>query len=98
MKVKGQLQVPATLNLQTAPTASNEWVSHPGWNTRVLCQPTHISVTIETELWRLNKDCRPVSGNSDSLWTNVDERDLTTLQTLSLTWHRREVPHRVIIE
>jgi hypothetical protein len=79
MKVKDRLQVPATLHLQRAPPAYIEWVSHPGWNSRVLCQPTPISVTIETELWRLNKDLRPVSGNGNSLRANVDERDLNTL-------------------
>jgi hypothetical protein len=79
MKVKGRLQVPVTLHLQRAPPVSTEWVSHPGWNSRVLCHPPYISVTIETELWTLNKDFRPVSGNSDSLRANVDERDLTTL-------------------
>jgi hypothetical protein len=63
MKVKDRLQVPATLHLQKAPPASTEWVSHPGWKSRVLCQPTHISVTIETELWRLdhlNAELNPI--------------------------------------
>ena len=77
MKVKGRLQVPATLHLQRAPPASTEWVSHPDWNSRVLCQPTHISVTIETETYRLKKYFRPVGVNSDSLRANVDKRDLT---------------------
>lgn len=78
MKVKGRLQVPATLHMQRASPSSTERVSRPGWNARVLCQPTHILDTIETELWRLNKDFRPVSVNSDSLPANADERDLTT--------------------
>jgi hypothetical protein len=34
---------------------------------------------METELCRLYKDFRPVSGDGDSLRANVEERDLSTI-------------------